>query len=232
MECIILAGGQGTRLREVVNDTPKCLAPIGENTFLFFLLNMLKKQGVNRFIFSLGYMHEKIIKYLNLNFSSLTFEYVIEDTPLDTGGAIKYSLTKCISENVLIINADTYLKINLYDLFNYHIKNRAECTFSLKYLNDSSRYGNVLINEKNQVLTFNEKIANSSGYINAGYFFINKKLFDDIILDKFSFEKDFISSRINLKKIYGYKTTDYFIDIGIPSDYFKFIDDINSKIID
>jgi D-glycero-alpha-D-manno-heptose 1-phosphate guanylyltransferase len=231
MECIILAGGQGTRLREVVSDTPKCLAPIGECTFLFYLINMLKEQGVNRFVFSLGYMHEKILTYLELNYPFLDYDFVIEPTPLDTGGAIKFALTKCISESVLIINSDTYLGINLKMFLDFHVKNNAECTFSLKHLHDSTRYGNISINDKNQVLTFNEKVVGSSGFINAGYIFINSKLFNDITTTKFSFEKDFISKKLSSNKVYGFIANDYFIDIGIPKDYFKFIDDVNLSII-
>ena len=231
MECIILAGGQGTRLRKVVNNTPKCLAPVGEFTFLFYLINMLRIQGVNRFVFSLGYMHHKIIDYLSLNYPSLEYDYVIESTPLDTGGAIKFALTKCISENILIVNADTYLGINLNQFLNFHITNQSECTFSLKFLDDSSRYGNITINENYQVLTFNEKVANSSGFINAGYIFINFKLFNDIIITKFSFENDFITKNLFTNKIYGFISNDYFIDIGIPEDYFKFVNDVNLDII-
>jgi D-glycero-alpha-D-manno-heptose 1-phosphate guanylyltransferase len=231
MECIILAGGQGTRLREVVSNTPKCLAPVGEFTFLYYLINMLSIKGVNRFVFSLGYMHPKIINYLNLNYPFLDYEFVIESTPLDTGGAVKYALTKCISENILIVNADTYLDINLNKFLNFHITKKSECTFSLKYLDDSSRYGNISINQNHEVLTFNEKVINSTGFINAGYIFINIKLFNDISISKFSFEKDFINKKLFTNKIYGFISNDYFIDIGIPEDYFKFINDVHSNII-
>ncbi|MFZ1311906.1 MAG: NTP transferase domain-containing protein, partial [Chitinophagaceae bacterium] len=87
-EAIILAGGLGTRLRESVPDLPKCMAPVAGRPFLFHVINYLRSQGVEKFIFSLGYKHELIEDYLSTQFPTLSYQCVIEEEPLGTGGAI------------------------------------------------------------------------------------------------------------------------------------------------
>lgn len=91
MEAIILAGGLGTRLRERVPETPKCLANVGGRPFLYFIINNLQKQNIKKFIFSLGYKSELILEYLNNNFKHLDYTCVVEEFPLGTGGGNKIS---------------------------------------------------------------------------------------------------------------------------------------------
>src|ERR1043165_6863556 len=93
-ECIILAGGLGTRLRATVPDLPKCMAPVAGRPFLFYVINYLRSEGVKKFIFSIGYKHEVISGYLNDHFATLDYTCVIEDEPLGTGGAIRLACLK------------------------------------------------------------------------------------------------------------------------------------------
>src|ERR1044071_1168501 len=112
-EGIILAGGLGTRLRDAVPDLPKCMAPVAGRPFLFHVINSLRLQGVERFIFSLGYKHEVIEAYLADQFSRLDYECVIENEPLGTGGAIQLACTKARGENVVVANGDTLFEVNI-----------------------------------------------------------------------------------------------------------------------
>src|SRR5258708_23714306 len=105
-EAIILAGGLGTRLRDTVPDLPKCMATVAGRPFLFYVINYLRSQGVEKFIFSLGYMHEAIEEYLKDQFSTLNYQCSIEDEPLGTGGAIQLALSKANSKQVIIANGD------------------------------------------------------------------------------------------------------------------------------
>jgi D-glycero-alpha-D-manno-heptose 1-phosphate guanylyltransferase len=115
-EAIILAGGLGTRLRETVPDLPKCLAPVGGRPFLFYVINYLRMQGVEKFIFSLGYKHEMIETYLTDQFSRLRYEFVVEEEPLGTGGAIRLASQQATGNNVIVTNGDTLFKINVTEL--------------------------------------------------------------------------------------------------------------------
>ena len=98
-ECLILAGGLGTRLAHLVPDLPKSLAPIDGKPFLNYLIHYLLEQKVEHFIFSLGHRHAQITEFLQKNFSQLNFSIVIEPTPLGTGGAIVNSLDHINSED-------------------------------------------------------------------------------------------------------------------------------------
>src|SRR6185295_17533011 len=95
-EVIILAGGLGTRLRNTIPDLPKCMAPVAGRPFLFYVINYLRSEGIEKFIFSIGYKQEVIADYLNDHFATLDYTCVIEDEPLGTGGAIKLACIKAM----------------------------------------------------------------------------------------------------------------------------------------
>ena len=100
VQAIILAGGLGTRLRDTVPDLPKCMAPVAGRPFLFYVINYLRSQGIEQFIFSTGYKYEKISDYLVENFSTLNYSIVIEDEPLGTGGAINLTVKSLLSSTM------------------------------------------------------------------------------------------------------------------------------------
>ena len=220
VECIILAGGLGTRLRSEVPDLPKCMAPITGRPFLEFLINYLLQQGVKHFIFSLGYMHEVIEDFLKKSYPNLSYKIVIENEPLGTGGAIALACKNASSENVIIMNGDTMFKVNISELVNYHINNNALCTLSLKPMVDFDRYGVVEINNDGCIQSFKEKKFYKNGLINGGVYAINRVSFLSIKFpEKFSFEKDYLEKYYNSNKMLGLIQDHYFIDIGIPEDF-------------
>jgi D-glycero-alpha-D-manno-heptose 1-phosphate guanylyltransferase len=223
MEAIILAGGLGTRLREVVKDTPKCLASINGNPFLYYIIKSLQQNNIARFIFSLGYLSQDVLLFLETNFSGLNYCYVIEDEPLGTGGAIKLALKKANQDLVVITNADTYFNFNLNELINLHIFKKAIVSIALVEMQNYDRYGTVLMNEDGLVVEFIEKKFNEKGTINAGFYCIDKSHFIDTTttMNTFSFEKDYIEKEVFGNKIYGFLFRGTFIDIGIPEDYYK-----------
>src|SRR6476469_3101676 len=103
---IILAGGLGTRLRDTVPDLPKCMAPVAGRPFLSYVIDYLRMQGIERFIFSLGYRWGLIEEFLQKEYPSLDYTSVIEEEPLGTGGGIRLAIEKVISNNVLVANGD------------------------------------------------------------------------------------------------------------------------------
>src|SRR5690349_3295170 len=121
---IILAGGFGTRLRSVVSDLPKCMAPVNGKPFLAYVINHFVQQGIRNFIFSLGYKHQVIIEYLSqltTDHSPFTIHYSIEEEPLGTGGAIKKACTLASNKNIFVTNGDTLFKANVSSLRNFHL---------------------------------------------------------------------------------------------------------------
>ena len=221
-EAIILAGGFGTRLREVVPDLPKCMAPVGGRPFLFYVINYLRSEGIEKFIFSLGYKHELITNYLNNEFSTLDFQYSIEEEPLGTGGAIKLACEKVIGKKVLVVNGDTLFKVNISQLMDFHTKQEADCTLSLKPMTNFDRYGVVELNKDFSIKSFKEKKFYKTGLINGGVYALNNsKFLKEELPVKFSFEKEWLEKLYPQRKMYGFKQDEYFIDIGIPDDYEK-----------
>ena len=222
LEAIILAGGLGTRLRSVVADVPKCMAPVNGVPFLTYIIDDLKKQGIERFIFSLGYKSESIIDFAEAQYKNLDKVYVIEKEPLGTGGAIKEACKEVNEENVLVLNGDTLFAIDLQELADIHTKQKAQCTIALKPMTNFSRYGAVETNTNAMVTAFHEKQFCKKGLINGGIYALNAKQFlQEPLPDIFSFEKEYLEKKINTHKLYGIAFDDYFIDIGIPEDYEK-----------
>jgi len=233
LEAIILAGGLGTRLRSVVNDVPKCMAPVAGKPFLYFVIEYLLQQGVDKFIFSLGYKSEVIIDYLNDQYPTLNTQYSIEAEPLGTGGAIKLACSFATEKDVLILNGDTIFKIDSNELSSFHAEHNADCTLVLKPMHHFDRYGVVELNADSSVASFKEKQFYETGLINGGIYALNVAgyLLENLP-QKFSFEKEYLGALFNKRKMFGIVQDKYFIDIGIPEDFEKAQKEFNTKMID
>ncbi len=219
-EAIILAGGLGTRLRSVVADLPKCMATVAGKPFLYYVIEHLQKQGVEKFVFSVGYKYEFIEEYLQKEFSGLQYQLSVEEEPLGTGGAIKLSCSKASEKDVLVLNGDTLFAVDVHRLSFFHHKVNADCTLSLKPMQDFDRYGVVEISHEHSVISFKEKQYYPTGLINGGVYALNSESFGkEDLPDKFSFEKDYLEIYFTQRKIFGIAQDEYFIDIGIPEDY-------------
>ena len=222
LEAVILAGGLGTRLRSVVSELPKCMASVAGKPFLYFVIEHLLKQGVDKFIFSLGYKHEMIEAWLNEQYPLMFMQTSIEDEPLGTGGAIKLACSLATEKNVLILNGDTLFKIDTNSLAAFHLNSGADCTLSLKPMQDFERYGVVELNANYTIRSFKEKQKYKSGLINGGVYALSVSSFlQEDLPQKFSFENDYLETYFDKRKMYGVMQDEYFIDIGIPEDYEK-----------
>ncbi|MFT3823437.1 MAG: nucleotidyltransferase family protein [Chitinophagaceae bacterium] len=221
-EAIILAGGLGTRLRSAVPDLPKCMALVAGKPFLSYVIDYYREQGIEKFIFSLGYKHEVIEQFLDEQYPLLSKQYVIEDEPLGTGGAIKLACAKATEKDVLILNGDTIFKIQLSLLSSFHQLHQAHCTLSLKPMQQFDRYGVVELNTDQSIGSFKEKQFYNEGLINGGVYALQVKHFlNESLPEKFSFEKDYLETFFSQRPMFGVIQNEYFIDIGIPEDYAK-----------
>jgi D-glycero-alpha-D-manno-heptose 1-phosphate guanylyltransferase len=220
MQAIVLAGGFGTRLRSVIADVPKPMAPIHGKPFLAYLLDYLKSQGITEVVLSVHYLKEQIQAYFQNTYNDMTIHYAVEEQPLGTGGAIVNSLKYVDnSKPVFVLNGDTFLKINYELMMQQHLATKPCMTMALRQIADCSRYG-VVLTEGTAVTAFNEKGHSGEGLINAGVY-----LLDAALLSKwqgaeaFSFERDFLFPQISYLRPQAFITDHYFIDIGVPEDY-------------
>lgn len=227
MEAIVLAGGLGTRLRSVVSDLPKPMAPISDKPFLEYILKYLQKNGITRVVLSVGYKWEIIKEYFGDKFENVDLVYSVEDEPLGTGGAIRNAMNQVKNNEVYIINGDTFFDVELKNLI---LKDNSKLILSLKHMINFDRYGCVESDDNNLVIAFTEKGYKELGNINGGIYLTSKNIFDEFNLgEKFSFEEfmqvNFKKLRISVKIF-----ENYFIDIGIPEDYEKAQREIKNHI--
>lgn len=221
-ECIILAGGLGTRLRSAVPDLPKCMAPVAGKPFLSYVIDHFLAQGMERFIFSLGYKHDMISAYLDTYYPLLQKQYVIEKEPLGTGGGIQLACKQATEKNVLVLNGDTLFKIQVAPLAAFHQQHASCCTLALKPMQHFDRYGVVELKENGALQHFKEKQYYESGCINGGIYALQTDAFlKEGLPEKFSFEKDYLEKLYTQRPMFGMVQDAYFIDIGIPEDYEK-----------
>lgn len=224
-EILILCGGEGRRLRSMISEVPKPMAPIGEKPFLDYLVRAIEKQGYKNFCFLTGYKSEIISEYFKNNFNHLNLRFSVEETPLGTGGAIFKAIKGSTLNNFIVVNGDTFFDIDL----NEFPRNWKPGTFkiALRTVSDSSRYGKVEINQDNRVVSFIEKSSAThlptKGLINGGIYIFDKSVFlQDVIEGEFiSLENDMFPKLLSDEKIYAQVFNDDFIDIGIPEDYIR-----------
>jgi D-glycero-alpha-D-manno-heptose 1-phosphate guanylyltransferase len=217
---VILAGGLGTRLRSVVADRPKILAPISGKPFLSYLLDQLDEARVRYAILCTGYLGDMVQETLGNNYKNIKLAYSQESIPLGTGGAVKFAEGLFKANHILVMNGDSYCTADLNKFWEWHIKKKSNVTLILTHVQDTGRYGQVKTAKNGALECFMEKgDEHGSGWINAGIYLINRDFISSIPLGRsVSLEKEIFPKRIG-HNIYGYRSEGSFLDIGIPEDY-------------
>ncbi|EGQ8315348.1 NTP transferase domain-containing protein [Vibrio cholerae] len=217
-DVVILAGGLGTRLKTISGEIPKPMVDISGQPFLYRLMKYLEQQGVRRIILSLSYRADYIINRVkNDNPVNCEIDFVVEEKPLGTGGAIKLATSKVKTDKFIVLNGDTYCELD-YDAF-VKVSESSHLLISGVEIEDVSRYGSLQLDNENNVLAMIEKGLSGPGVINSGTYVLYKTSIQSFPQDEFSFETDFLPVFDGVFKAYTSKP--YFIDIGIPEDYHK-----------
>ena len=240
MEIIVLAGGLGTRLRSVVQDLPKCMAPVAGKPFLEYLLNWLCQEEATHIVFSVGYLREQVMDYVGSRPWPFRYDFAIENEPLGTGGGIRLALGYCTEDKVFVVNGDTFFPVRLADM-----PSLSPITLALKPMRGFSRYGAVSVQETPgqaggndsiipggdgrvmpggtghlQVTAFQEKRYCEEGLISGGVYLLRPQAINlELLPAKFSFEKEVLEPGAAIGQIGGWVSDAYFIDIGVPEDY-------------
>ncbi len=223
-QAVILAGGFGTRLKSLCTNLPKAMVLINGVPFLDYIIKILKQQNFDNFVLLTGYKSEVIKSYYKNMGESI--EFVTETKPLGTGGAV-LNAYNYLKDEFFLINGDTLFDID-YSLLENFGRDK-DFTIALRYSNDISRYGFIEINDNFKVKYLSEKTFFSEnqidGYINGGIYFVKKNFiaeFTEKYNSKFiSLEKDIFPNIVKKGELYGLPLGGYFIDIGIPEDYYK-----------
>lgn len=229
-EAIILAGGFGTRLSHVLGNIPKPMAPVGGRPFLCYQLDRLCDAGIKHVVLTTGYLHEQIESYFRNGYRDMQITFSYESSPLFTGGAILQATQYIHDSNFLVLNGDTLFDINLSAFSEFHAQRHAALSVALREVPDTARYGAVECSGCH-IIAFREKSQSSgAGCINGGIYAVNRAwLTSQDLPVKFSFEKDlmqpFAAKQQDASSLQarfrGMRFSDYFIDIGVPDDYYR-----------
>lgn len=219
MEAIVLAGGLGTRLRGVVDDVPKPMAPVQGRPFLAFVLDQLADSGFGTAILATGYLHETIRAHFGEKFRTVALVYSVEDQPLGTGGAIRLACAQSRAQEVFVLNGDTYLSLDYQAMLAAHVRAGAQLSMAVCQVPDVARYGALEVSD-GIVRGFREKGRSGPGLINGGTYVLGAALRARMPADAaFSFEQDLLVPEVRSIQPMAFPAAGLFIDIGIPEDY-------------
>jgi NDP-sugar pyrophosphorylase family protein len=227
---LVLAGGFGSRLKVAISDVPKPLAPVCGKPFLIHLIEHLVSQGANNFVFLLHYEAELIRAIFNevLNrhdMVGVTITSIVEDRPLGTGGAIINAInTLNINESFLVVNADTWLGDGLEQIS----RSSPNSIVAVK-VKDCSRYGALVVKGTRVEKFLEKKLSHNSGLINAGLYHLSSDVFSEYAGNaSFSLEAEVFPIAASNGILSAVVVDADFIDIGIPKDYYRFCNWIES----
>jgi len=217
IQTLILVGGLGTRLRSVVQDVPKPMAPIQGKPFLDYLVRYLKKQGIGKIAFLTGYKPEVVSNYFGDGARrGLQIQYSVEDSPLGTGGAIAKAMRAIPAKKYLVMNGDSFFN---FDLSRFLQKMRKPVAIALKKMDNVDRYGAVETSN-GTVVEFREKTGKAEpGLINSGVYYLSPEILSYCTQEAFSLEKDLFPQLTAKGLISGIESDGEFIDIGLPESF-------------
>lgn len=218
-EAIVLVGGFGTRLRTIVSDVPKPLAPVAGRPFLAWLLDHLAENGMRHVVLAAGYLAERVVDCVGREWRGMGVDYSIESTPLGTGGAVRQACSLLRGDATHVLNGDTFLRYDMQALEQATRAIGAELGMALACVDDVARYGAVVC-EGGHVEGFKEKGESGRGYINAGSYYLTHAAIHSLPAElAFSFEIRVLAPMAAAGGVCGFDATSGFIDIGVPEDY-------------
>lgn len=221
--CIVLAGGLGSRLRDAVGDVPKCLAPVGSRTFLDIQLDALFEAGVGDVVLSLGHKADQVLAAIQAGHVGRPVRWVVEPTPLGTGGAILHVMDTLGLDEALVANGDTYLSGDFAGMLApLDLKHGELFRMALAHVPDRTRFGGVEVDARHQVQRFLEKGRRDAGVINAGLYRVARTALPVARNGPFSLEADVLPALVHAGAVKALAISGSFVDIGVPEDYQRF----------
>jgi D-glycero-alpha-D-manno-heptose 1-phosphate guanylyltransferase len=227
---LVLAGGFGTRLRSVVSDVPKALAPVAGQPFLQYLIDSWLEQGLTQLTFLLHYQANLIEAFLEEQkamgrMADCEIRILSEPQALGTGGAVAYAVRQLgLTGSFLVTNADTWLGAGVA-----RVSAATTPAIGIVRVGNSERYGSVKVRD-DRIVSFEEKQDSiGPGWINAGMYHLHADLFQSWDCQSFSLERELFPKLVATGQLRAVLLETEFIDIGVPDDYHRFGSWINSE---
>ncbi|MDA0172083.1 NDP-sugar synthase [Solirubrobacter taibaiensis] len=229
MQALILAGGEGTRLRPLTSAVPKPVVPLVDRPFIVFMIDWLRRHGVDDVVMSCGHLADGVRAVLGDGSAvGVRLRYMEEPKPLGTGGALKYA-QELLDERFLMLNGDTLTDLDLTAQIATHERVGAQATLALYAVEDPSSYGLVRLGDDGAVREFVEKPAPDqidTNNISAGAYVLERSVLDLLVYgERASIERD-VFPRLVGNGLYGHVSGGYWMDIGTPERYLEATFDI------
>jgi NDP-sugar pyrophosphorylase family protein len=217
----VLAGGLGTRLRSVVADRPKVLAPVHGRPFLAYLLGQLARAGVRSTVLLTGYLAGRVRDDLGTEFAGMGLAFSEEPAPLGTAGALRHALPLLTEPTVLVLNGDSYCDVDLAAFLDRHRSSGAEVSLAVTRVPDAARFGTVRLSPTGRVEQFEEKRPDAGpGWINAGVYLLKRRLLEEIPQHgAASLERDLFPRWAHAGRCHAFRVEGRFLDIGTPETF-------------
>jgi histidinol-phosphate phosphatase family domain/HAD-superfamily hydrolase, subfamily IIIA len=232
MKIVIMAGGKGTRIAEVNAQIPKPMIPINNKPILEYQLEALKTQGYTDIILVIGHLGHVIKEYFGDGSKMGTrIEYITEDQPLGTAGALYY-LKDSLKEDFLLLNGDIIFDVDINRFYNYHVKHNAVATILTHPNAHPYDSGIIIADENGRVTRWLHKEDERTWYknrVNAGLHMLSPQIFNKFdMLRKRDLDRDILMPLISDGELCIYDSPEYVKDMGTPDRYYAVIQDINS----
>lgn len=220
VSALVLAGGLGSRLRPVVADVPKVLAPVRGRPYLAWLLDQLADAGITHVVLCTGYRGDLVQAAFGNRYRTLSLDYSQEESPLGTGGALRLALPLARSATILAMNGDSYCDVDLPTYYGRHSAGNLQGSLLLTEVADTSRYGRVEVAPDGRIAGFQEKgAAQGRGWINAGVYLLSTDWLGELPTDQpISLERDLLPCWIP-RGLGSFACPGRFIDIGTPESF-------------
>ncbi len=225
MQALVLAGGEGTRLRPLTRTTPKPVMPLAGRPFLSYMLDWLRGHGVSEVILSCGFMSSAVRDVLGDIYDGMRLRHVVEDEPLGTAGPVRLALDQgVLDQRLLVLNGDVLSDMDLTAELAFHERSGARVTLALHAVADTSSYGVVPTAEDGRVEAFLEKTEGDvpTDRINAGAYVIERDVVEELVPPgrAVSFEREVFPKLVGAG-LYGLDAPGYWNDIGTPRRYLE-----------
>ncbi|GCE20411.1 sugar phosphate nucleotidyltransferase [Dictyobacter kobayashii] len=227
MKAVVMAGGEGSRLRPLTIRRPKPMVPIVGKPVMEHILNLLKRHGITEVVVTVQYLASNIEDYFgNGSQLGMRITYSREDVPLGTAGSVKNAEDQ-LTEPFLVISGDALTDYDLTELIKYHNEKKSLATLLLAHVHNPLEYGVIITNEEGHITQFLEKPSWGevfSDTINTGIYVLDPKVFTYFERDKqFDFSQELFPMMLKQgDPIYGYVAPEgYWCDVGSLSEYMR-----------
>jgi mannose-1-phosphate guanylyltransferase len=230
MQALILAGGEGTRLRPLTSTIPKPVVPLVGRPFITYMLQWLRSHGVDEAILSCGFMAGGVRAVLGDGSGlGMRIRYVEEPRPLGTGGAVKFA-EDLLEKRFFMLNGDVLTDFDLTEQLRQHERTGARVTLALMGVEDPTQYGLVRRGSGGAVTEFVEKPSSDeidTDLVNAGVYIIDREVLSEMAPagTRISIERELFPSLVD-RGLFGYRANGYWLDIGTPQRYLQATFDI------